>query len=226
MTLLLGSLHGIDDFFLTCIASIAVLFVVKMLPHTKYREKGRQIVHLSYGILIVYSIMLWGMLEALAIASAVMLVFATVSQLVGRGVKVPFASHSLRHFERADVRPFKGAIFYSIGVFLTIFLFGVLPPLLGLAPHESAVMAAVLVLAFGDSFSTAFGMAFGTMKIAENRTAEGSFAGLIAAFMICKTVIAPNMALIAAVIGMLMDWLNLPIDDNFTIPIAVAVALL
>ena len=225
MTFILGAFYGFDDFFFGCVIAISILVILKLHPK-EYKEKGRQIVHLCYGIFIIYMILIFGLVDTFGISLFIFMILLYLTEISEGGKHIPFIRHGLRHFERNDVEDFKGVMHYTLGVMITIFLFGILPIYMGYQPYESAVLAAILVLAFGDSFSTAFGIIFGEMKIAKNRTAEGSFAGLIAAFLICKTLVIPQMALIAAVIGTLVDWLNLPIDDNLTIPLFVAIALL
>ena len=78
-------------------------------------------------------------------------------------------------------------------------------------------------MVFGDSISTVVGKTLGKTKI-WHKTLEGSIAGIIISFIYLTILFSPSIALIAATIGMAMEYL--PIEDNYTIPIATGFVLM
>ena len=98
------------------------------------------------------------------------------------------------------------------------FMFGVSAATL-LFPKAEILLPGIIVLTFGDAFSTIFGAAFGKIKLRENRTLEGSLAGIIAATLSLFYILSIplHQAFIVAAIGMLAEYI--PLNDNITIPI-------
>ena len=124
------------------------------------------------------------------------------------------AVHSIfEKFERSGGN-YRGAFYFYLASAVSLFLFS----------QEIAALS-IIVLALGDSFSTAVGI-FGKCRIFYNRkkTWEGTLAGFAAAFVGCF-LINPYLALPAAFVGMLVESLPLKIDDNLTIPILTGVVL-
>ena len=101
------------------------------------------------------------------------------------------------------------AIWFLLGVCITTLLF----------PDKIVLIVGLLVLTFGDAFSTIFGSAFGKIKLRENRTLEGSLAGIIAATLSLFYILGLplHQAFIVAAIGMLAEYV--PLNDNVTIPV-------
>lgn len=116
-------------------------------------------------------------------------------------------------FERSGAN-YRGAFYFYLASAVSLFLF----------PLQIAALS-ITVLALGDSLSTAAGI-FGSHKIFYNRkkTWEGTLAGFAAAFAGCL-LISPQLALPAALTGMIVESLPLKIDDNLTIPILTGIAL-
>ncbi|MFZ3077632.1 MAG: diacylglycerol/polyprenol kinase family protein [Candidatus Aenigmatarchaeota archaeon] len=116
-------------------------------------------------------------------------------------------------FERSGGN-YRGAFYFYLASAVSLFLF----PL-------PIAMISITVLALGDSFSTAVGI-FGRNRIFYNRkkTWEGTLAGFAAAFAGCY-LISPQLAFIAAFVGMAVESLPLKTDDNLTIPIMTGIAL-
>jgi dolichol kinase len=107
-------------------------------------------------------------------------------------------------------------IFFALGIMLSLVLFP--------AP---ANYAAVVILTFGDGFATIFGKKFGRTVIPFNKgkRLEGSVFGFLFAFLGALVFVDPVKALIGATVGMLIEVLPLPINDNLTIPLAAGLAL-
>ncbi len=102
---------------------------------------------------------------------------------------------------------------------------GILVPLL-LFPSPISYVA-VTVLTFGDSFSTLIGIRFGRHHISYNKSKsiEGSVSGFIAASIMASLFISPFFAIVAALSGMIIESLPLPINDNISIPLSIGIIL-
>ncbi|MFX1521147.1 MAG: hypothetical protein ACFFCD_14640 [Promethearchaeota archaeon] len=102
---------------------------------------------------------------------------------------------------------------------------GILTPLLLFAPPISYV--AVTVLAFGDSISTIVGLKLGRHHIPYNKTKslEGSISGFIVSAFISSLFVSPIFAIIAALSGMIIESLSLPLNDNVSVPLGVGIIL-
>ena len=87
--------------------------------------------------------------------------------------------------------------------------------------------ASVVILTFGDGFATIFGKKFGRTVVPFNKgkRLEGSVFGVLFAFSGALFFLNPMKALIGAVVGMLVEVLPLPINDNLTIPLITGLAL-
>jgi dolichol kinase len=71
-------------------------------------------------------------------------------------------------------------------------------------------------------------MKFGKTKLPFNKgkNIEGTIVGLTLAFLGALIFVDPISALIAATVGMLMEGIPCPLNDNFTIPLATGLVLL
>jgi len=85
------------------------------------------------------------------------------------------------------------------------------------------VLGALSALIYGDSASTIFGIRFGRHKLIGKRTLEGTIAGMLAMLPFLLAIVSIPIAIATAVIAMLAELL--PVNDNFTIPIAAAIVL-
>jgi dolichol kinase len=107
-------------------------------------------------------------------------------------------------------------IFFAVGIMLSLVLF-----------PEPANYASVVILTFGDGFATIFGKRFGRVIVPFNKgkRLEGSLFGFVCAFLGALIFVNPMKALVGAAIGMLIEVLPLPINDNVTIPLVTGLAL-
>jgi dolichol kinase len=67
-----------------------------------------------------------------------------------------------------------------------------------------------------------FGMKFGRTRLPFNKgkNLEGTIFGFLFAFLGAMIFVDPVRALIAAAVGMLVEGLPIPINDNLTMPLA------
>ncbi len=102
-------------------------------------------------------------------------------------------------------------ILFASGIVLSLIVFP--------APNNYASIA---VLTLGDSSATLFGGKFGSFRIPFNKgkNVEGSIFGFLFAFLGAMFFVSPVKALAGAALGILVESLPLPINDNLTIPLA------
>ncbi|HET8687849.1 MAG TPA: SEC59/DGK1/VTE5 family protein [Methanosarcina sp.] len=189
-------------------------------------ELERQLIHLFTGIFFIFFIYtvgdqaLWLLLPLLA--------FYLVTSFVILKNKLP---SSLSAFlcrwgrpEKQDI-PLKGTIMLICGIILSMVLF-----------PENIVYASIAVVGFGDSVATIAGVTLGRHKLpySEQKTIEGTLAGIIAAFIAAIVFVTPVQAFVGSAGGMLLESvvdmqtmkelnsqaaLRFFLNDNFLIPV-------
>ena len=80
---------------------------------------------------------------------------------------------------------------------------------------------AVTILTLGDGAAHIFGMRFGknNLPLNKGKNIEGTFFGFLFAFLGSLFFVNPTIALIAASVGMLIEGIPSPINDNISMPI-------
>jgi dolichol kinase len=100
------------------------------------------------------------------------------------------------------------------GIFLTIFIF---------SDNKNVVTLALLYLAFGDSVAAIVGVMFGKIRLgSRGKSLEGSLAFFAIAFICGLFFVEPIYASLTAFVGAAIEFLPLPVDDNFVLPIFTA----
>ncbi len=178
-------------------------------------ELRRQFVHLLFGSAFVALVAVLDVEKTLLITSAAFVVGLLLSYAIKKGVKIPLIQQVMERVERDYEKklPGKGALLFFLGAIVTMLLF----------QQQRIVLAALCVAIYGDAASTVFGIRLGKHRIAGKKTLEGTLGGILASFFFLSFIFHWQLALIAAVVGMLAELL--PVDDNFTIPIAVGLTL-
>jgi dolichol kinase len=183
--------------------------------HIKDRfEFRRQIAHAGIGSAIIFFHFI-GLLppETLLLT----LVIGGCLSLLSLFVDVPLLSTFLKFFERPHHHktfPGRGAFFLVLGALISILLF----------PKDIA-LAAIAIMAFGDSVTNIFGRHFGEVKLPYNKrkTIDGALMGVAAATMAAFFFVPLPVALIASLGAIFVETLDLkigwPIDDNLIVPI-------
>lgn len=181
-------------------------------------EFSRQLIHLLTALL--FALLAWfaGLKFALALAVLALMAGIIVSVFAWKFLEKHPLKDLVRKVERRHERhlPGKAALMLLLAIVIVLILFYRMP--------LEVSTGALLVLAFGDSFSTIIGKHFGKIKIAGKKTLEGTIAGIIASFIPLLFIVAPLQAFAAALAGMLAELL--PIDDNFTVPVAAGIVLM
>lgn len=180
------------------------------------QEYKRQFMHMLIGSNFIGLVLWLGVETTLLIAFAMFLLGVFVHLAVKAGFHVPVLYDVVLHIERDHEKhiPAVASTLFVLSVCILLFFF----------KRPEIVLGALAALAYGDSAATIIGKHFGRTKLISNRTLEGTFGGIvvsaIAIYLIIKNL---EVSLIAATLGMLAEYL--PIDDNFSVPLATAVAL-
>ena len=186
-----------------------------------YTEEKRQLFHLLLGFIIA----LLYITKILTIKTLmVIFVIGIITSLLSYKYKLPLVYWFLKNFEREkDLKenPGKGTLAYIGGVLLSLILF-----------EENIALAAIMVLAVGDSVSHMVGKYFGKRKysIGSPKHLEGTAAGIFFASIAASMFVTPRLAFLGSIAGMLVESVELKIgkmiiDDNLTIPLAVGLTI-
>ncbi len=100
------------------------------------------------------------------------------------------------------------------GIFLTIFLF---------SENKNVVTLSLLYLALGDTIAALVGVMFGKIKLgSRGKSLEGSTAFFVIAFLCGLFFVKVEYAFISAFFAAAIEFLPLPLDDNFVLPVFTA----
>jgi dolichol kinase/phosphoserine phosphatase len=135
------------------------------------------------------------------------------------GKRVPVISDITRMAAgRSEFQEFvTSPVFYAIGITLALLAFP--GPIAG---------ASIAVLTLGDGFASILGRRYGRRRIPfnKNKAIEGTMGGLFFAFLGALIFVDPFKALVASAVGMLVEVVPLPLNDNLTIPLASGLSLM
>ena len=181
-------------------------------------ELLREIIHISSFLVALVSKYLLGIHIVVPLIFAVTTLYIVSEFVRIQGAKFPIVSTiTWKAASKPELYEFATApIFFAVGIMLSLVLF-----------PDPSNYAAVVILTFGDGFATIFGKKFGKIVVPFNKgkRLEGSVFGFLFAFLGALIFVSPAKALIGAIIGMLIEVLPLPINDNLTIPLATGLAL-
>jgi len=117
--------------------------------------------------------------------------------------------------EESMGRPYYSPIYAFLGLLTAYTLFSL----------EAASVSAI-VLSVGDGVAPVAGRFMGMMRnpLNQRKTVGGSLFGFLAAFAVCLIFARPLVAACGCAVGMLVECLPMRIDDNFSAPVASALA--
>lgn len=186
----------------------------------------RQLIHILTGIVFILIINFSG--DNAALVFFVILLALTLFSILVTGLddteKSPRLVRKLERSKKQKIK-FQGTILLLSGVFVTLILFPV-----------EIVYASVAIVTFGDSIATIVGTSIGRHKLpySDKKSLEGTFSGLIVAFLVAMLFVTPFQAFIGSLGGMFMESaismrtikranimsvIRFFINDNFLIPI-------
>lgn len=178
-------------------------------------ELGRKLVHLFFGLFLIFILMNLGRSILIIFLAIFLAVGSMMIVLISLGWRIPLAQWFENRFEREDVRfPGYGAFWFVVGALLiAVFL-----------QSTDEIAAVLLVLAAGDSAATIFGV-LGKHRLPhnQNKTVEGSAAFFI--FSLFASYFVGWTAVGLAALGAAVESLNMPVDDNLLIPMFLIIVL-
>ncbi|RJQ15674.1 hypothetical protein C4573_05955 [Candidatus Woesearchaeota archaeon] len=180
-------------------------------------ELRRQIFHLIFGIFFVL-LLFFNILNAWM--ALVLFGIALLYAIFHRYVKLFFIDWFVERFERDEPGvKFHGLVSFLLGVFIAVAFF-----------EKQIAMAAMMILAFGDSASTIFGVLLGRKKMpwSERKTIVGTFFGIVFAFLGAVMFVSPLHAFIASVLAMTVESIDyeiIGVNDNVILPFVSGVIL-
>ena len=191
------------------------------LSHSEMsKSRGlREAIHMGSFLLSFVCMYLLG---NVIVASLILLitVLYTLSEVARvRGVNIPILSPiTWNAANKTELYEFAAApIHFALGIAISLLIFP--------APIR---YVAITTLTLGDGCAHLFGMKFGRTPLPFNKgkNLEGTIAGFLFAFLGAMIFVDPTRALVAAAVGMLVEALPLPLNDNLTIPLASGLTLL
>lgn len=180
-----------------------------------HMEIRRQLFHAIIGSAIILLFLQAGRINFMIFSGILFLLGCAISFAVLKGVKIPLIENALHYFGREDEKgiPGKGALTVMLGMFLLVMLFS----------KNEVILGGMIVAVFGDAASTFAGKTIGSTRVYAQYTLEGTIAGVVVSSLLLLLLFPLWIAVIAATIGMLAEWLH--IDDNISIPLVTATAL-
>lgn len=181
------------------------------------KEIRRALFHIGTGLFIVI-LSFFMQIEQLIMLLSLVLIFGLAASIYSRKKRIPVISAFLDEFERARSKKFpgKGSFYFVAGCLFSLLLF-----------EKQIALAAIMVLTFGDSFTNIFGP-LGRIKTwlhAEKRL-EGTIMGILAGTLGAMWFVTPVQAFFAtfiAMVGEMIDFRYLQINDNVFVPIVAGI---
>jgi dolichol kinase len=190
-----------------------------MQPHEELLELRRKTLHLIIGVVV--AALLWvRWVDGIFLLSLAFLTLGVCLFIKENAERhVPLLKRALHVFEREhqiESFPRKSAIFFFFGCATAALLF----------PRDVAV-AAIIILAFGDTISNLVGHHFGRIKTPFHpiKNIEGPIAAIIISSLIASFFIDLRVAFAGSLFAMILEFPDIKIfgyrlDDNLIIPIS------
>ena len=179
------------------------------------RELIRQAIHVVAGIAFIAVLAYFGRINLIAISLLLLFAGSLLINFKLTGRHIPIAHDIGEVIEREKARfPGWGAAWYLIGILL----------LAAMLSDNNEIIAGIFILAVPDGLATIAGIR-GDHKLPYNKkkTVEGTvafFVSALAAYFFIGPKIVP-LAMLSAIV----ESSDLPIDDNFGLPLLCAVYL-
>ncbi len=191
----------------------AILEETQIVPqyYLSSHKAFREAIHAS-GFLVTFIAMYLGVYQAAFLLSLTTLVYAASELARIERKTVPIISSiTLNAATSSERYEFTTApIFFALGITLSLLVF-----------QTPINYAAIAILTLADSAASLFGSFFGKTPIPYNKgkSLEGSLAGFVFALLGTSFFLNPIVGLAGAVLGIFVESLPLPINDNLSIPL-------
>lgn len=185
----------------------------------KTQPKGpRELIHIGSFLLTFVSRYLLGslLLGTLIVIVTLLYILSEIGRI--RGVNIPVLSFiTWKAANKTELYEFATSpIFFALGIAISFFVF-----------PEPISYVAIAVLTLGDGGAHLFGMKFGKHPLPtdKGKSVEGTLAGFVCAFLGAVLFVNPLMALIAAAVGMVIEGIPNPLNDNLLLPLVSGLVL-
>jgi len=189
-------------------------------------ETRRKLIHIAFGIVVVI-LLRFELISAVHIL--ILLLGGLVLSYASKKYSVPTIDWCLEKFDRPGVKPpGRGAITFFAGILAVLVLFG----------NGSIAHASIMILTFGDSFSSMVGRRLKQTRhlvktkspVHREKLLEGTLWGIIAGTLGATVFVSILEAILASGIAMTIEGLEVRykkevIDDNILIPIAAGITI-
>jgi phytol kinase len=182
-------------------------------------EIFRKSIHIL-GFLVPFMSLAFGIAVAAVFIAGMMAAYSASEYLRLKGRSVPLFTTITKMAMRNDHGSssddekqnafVKAPLYFAAGILLSLLIFP--------APFN---YVAVAVVTLGDGFASVVGRMYGKNKIpySGGKSIEGTAAGIICAFAGSLFFAPPAIALVAALVGMIIEFLPLRISDNLSVPL-------
>ena len=184
------------------------------------RSQGiRETIHIGSFLLSFICIHLLGniIVASLILFIAMLYTLSEIARI--EGINIPLLSLiTWKAANKTELYEFAAApIHFALGIAISLLIFP------GSIPY-----VAITTLTLGDGCAHIFGMKIGKTPLPFNKgkNLEGTFFGFLFAFLGAMIFVDPIRSLIAATVGMLVEALPLPLNDNLTIPLVFGLTLI
>lgn len=179
----------------------------------------RETIHTSSFLLTFVCIYFLGNFTLASLIFIIMIAY-TLSEIARvRGINIPgLSSITWNAVNKTELYEFATApIHFALGIIISLLIF-----------PDPIRYVAITVLTLGDGGAHIFGIIFGKNSLPFNKgkNLEGTIFGFIFAFLGSCIFVDPIYALIAAVIGMIVEAIPSPLNDNLSIPLATGLTLI
>ncbi len=189
-------------------------------------ELERQLIHLFTGIFFIIFVYLTGDHALTLLLLLLVFYLAVIYVILNEMLPSPLYAFLCRWGRPGKQNiPLKGTILLVCGIVVSLILF-----------PEEIVYASIAVVGFGDSVATIVGVTLGRHKLpySENKSIEGTLAGILAAFFTSMFFVTPVQAFVGSAGGMLLESVvdlqtikelnsqaayKFFLNDNFLIPV-------
>ncbi|HEX3001342.1 MAG TPA: hypothetical protein VHN82_03075 [Methanoregula sp.] len=177
------------------------------------QEFVRKLIHLILGLLVAVMVYAVGQAAAIAILAVGLLIGVVLVDVLLRGYAIPLFSFLVRHLDRNDCLPGRGALTFGVSALAVVVLFPVV-----------ISVPAIVTVAVLDSVTTIVGLRFGKHRIYNGKSWEGTLSGIAVTAIILLPFLTPAGAAAVAILAGIIELIT-PVDDNLVIPVAVSVLL-
>jgi dolichol kinase len=178
----------------------------------------REAIHTGSFLLTFVSFYFLGKVTLASLILSVTVLYAVSEVARVQGISIPvLSSITWSAANKTELYEFATApIHFAVGIALSLLIF-----------PEPICYVAITVLTLGDGGAHIFGMKFGKNRLPFNKgkNLEGSVAGFVFGFLGALIFVDPAMALVAAAVGMLVEAIPSPINDNLTMPLVSGLVL-